>query len=110
MFLYHKCVLPSCTCLHSLVHALLCRLGHKVQKDEWIPRLVEVFQRGNIIPPTAVVAAGSAYSAASAGNSFQNINMLIEISLDFPLCARVWKKRLLYTTSNHQNQSVQSLW
>lgn len=49
----------------------LCRLGHKVQKDEWIPRLVEVFQRGNIIPPTAVVAAGSAYSAATAGNSFR---------------------------------------
>lgn len=47
----------------------LCRLGHKVQKDEWIPRLVEVFQRGNIIPPNAVVAAGSAYSAATAGNS-----------------------------------------
>lgn len=38
-----------------------------MQKDEWIPRVVETFQRGNILPPTAVVAAGSAYSAASAG-------------------------------------------
>ncbi|KAG0624075.1 hypothetical protein M758_3G222100 [Ceratodon purpureus] len=42
------------------------RLGHKVQKDEWVPRLVEIFQRGNVLPPTAVIAAGSAYSAASA--------------------------------------------
>jgi hypothetical protein len=47
----------------------LFRLGHKVQKDEWLPRLVETFQRGNVLPPTAVIAAGSAYSAASAGKS-----------------------------------------
>jgi len=42
------------------------RLGHKEQKDEWIPRLVEVFTRGNILPSTAVISAGSAYSAATA--------------------------------------------
>ena len=44
-----------------------CRLGHKEQKDEWMPRMVETFQRGNVLPPTAVVAAGSAYSAATSG-------------------------------------------
>jgi hypothetical protein len=44
----------------------LFRLGHKVQKDD---RLVETFQRGNVFPPTAVIAAGSSYSAASAGKS-----------------------------------------
>ncbi|EFJ10497.1 hypothetical protein SELMODRAFT_128036 [Selaginella moellendorffii] len=43
------------------------RLGHKEQKDEWTPRLVEVFQRQNVLPPTAVVAAGAAFSACTAG-------------------------------------------
>eukprot|EP01018_Ginkgo_biloba_P019992 Gb_16498 [translate_table: standard] len=43
------------------------RLGHKEQKDEWIPRQVELFQKGNVLPPTAVVAAGSAHSACTAG-------------------------------------------
>ncbi|XP_024361801.1 uncharacterized protein [Physcomitrium patens] len=42
------------------------RLGHKEQKDEFLPRLVETFQRGNVLPSTAVIAAGSAYSAATA--------------------------------------------
>ncbi|KAJ7524762.1 hypothetical protein O6H91_17G019900 [Diphasiastrum complanatum] len=43
------------------------RLGHKEQKDEWTPRLIETFQRNNVLPPSAVVAAGSAYSACTAG-------------------------------------------
>lgn len=43
------------------------RLGHKEQKDEWSPRIVETFQKSNLIPPTAVVAAGSTYSACTAG-------------------------------------------
>ncbi|GLJ24311.1 hypothetical protein SUGI_0463850 [Cryptomeria japonica] len=43
------------------------RLGHREQKDEWTPRLVEMFQRSNVLPPTAVVAAGSAHSACTAG-------------------------------------------
>ncbi|CAI5533897.1 unnamed protein product [Closterium sp. Naga37s-1] len=43
------------------------RLGHKEQKDEWRPRLVDVFQRQNTLPPTAVVAAGGAFSACTAG-------------------------------------------
>lgn len=43
------------------------RLGHKEQKDEWTPRLVEMFQRSNVLPSNAVVAAGSAHSACTAG-------------------------------------------
>ncbi|KAG0456429.1 hypothetical protein HPP92_024217 [Vanilla planifolia] len=43
------------------------RLGHREQKDEWVPRLVEVFQRQNVLPPDAVVAAGSVSSACTAG-------------------------------------------
>lgn len=42
------------------------RLGHREQKDEFAPRLVEQFQRHNLLPPTAVVAAGSAFSACTA--------------------------------------------
>ena len=63
-----------------------CRLGHKEQKDEWMPRLVEVFTRGNILPPTAVISAGSAYSAATAGN-FWHISLIEHIFalyLSFP--------------------------
>ncbi|CAI7892243.1 unnamed protein product [Closterium sp. NIES-53] len=43
------------------------RLGHKEQKDEWRPRLVDVFQRQNTLPASAVVAAGGAFSACTAG-------------------------------------------
>ncbi|KAL6844125.1 hypothetical protein ACP4OV_025798 [Aristida adscensionis] len=43
------------------------RLGHREQKDEWQPRLVEVFQKHNVLPPNAVVSAGSASSACTAG-------------------------------------------
>ncbi|KAF5181922.1 Regulator of chromosome condensation [Thalictrum thalictroides] len=43
------------------------RLGHREQKDEWSPRLVEVFQRHNVLPPDAVISAGSANSACTAG-------------------------------------------
>ncbi|KAK9164411.1 hypothetical protein Syun_005313 [Stephania yunnanensis] len=43
-----------------------CRLGHREQKDEWAPRLVEVFQRHNVLPPEAIVSAGSVNSACTA--------------------------------------------
>ncbi|CAA6673484.1 unnamed protein product [Spirodela intermedia] len=43
------------------------RLGHREQKDEWVPRLVDVFQKKNVLPPTAIVSAGSANSACTAG-------------------------------------------
>ncbi|KAJ4964512.1 hypothetical protein NE237_024451 [Protea cynaroides] len=43
------------------------RLGHREQKDEWVPRRVEVFQRHNVLPHDAVVSAGSANSACTAG-------------------------------------------
>ncbi|KAK1325497.1 hypothetical protein QJS10_CPA01g02284 [Acorus calamus] len=42
------------------------RLGHREQKDEWVPRLVDVFQRHNVLPPNAVISAGSASSACTA--------------------------------------------
>ncbi|GER26586.1 regulator of chromosome condensation family protein [Striga asiatica] len=42
------------------------RLGHREQKDEWAPRLVDVFTRHNVLPPDAVVSAGSANSACTA--------------------------------------------
>ncbi|XP_042453382.1 protein RCC2-like [Zingiber officinale] len=43
------------------------RLGHREQKDEWAPRLVEVFQKQNVLPPNAIVSAGSVNSACTAG-------------------------------------------
>ncbi|OAY68344.1 Protein RCC2 [Ananas comosus] len=43
------------------------RLGHREQKDEWVPRLVEVFQRHNVLPPNAVVSAGATNSACTGG-------------------------------------------
>ncbi|KAJ6845152.1 uncharacterized protein M6B38_288015 [Iris pallida] len=43
------------------------RLGHREQKDEWAPRLVEVFQRDNVLPPNAIVSASSLCSACTAG-------------------------------------------
>eukprot|EP00897_Mesotaenium_endlicherianum_P001866 jgi/Mesen1/1707/ME000138S00570 len=41
-------------------------LGHREQKDEWAPRMVDVFQKANVLPATGVVAAGSAFSACTA--------------------------------------------
>ncbi|KAL6316561.1 hypothetical protein AAG906_018264 [Vitis piasezkii] len=43
------------------------RLGHREQKDEWVPRRVEVFQRQNVLPPEAVISAGSVNSSCTAG-------------------------------------------
>lgn len=43
------------------------RLGHREQKDEWVPRLVEVFQRKNVLPHDSVISAGSVSSACTAG-------------------------------------------
>ncbi|XP_065881449.1 uncharacterized protein [Euphorbia lathyris] len=43
------------------------RLGHREQKDEWAPRRVDVFQRNNLLPPDAIVSAGSVNSACTAG-------------------------------------------
>lgn len=43
------------------------RLGHKEQKDEWLPRIVDTLQRGNVLPASGIVAAGAAFSAATAG-------------------------------------------
>lgn len=43
------------------------RLGHREQKDEFSPRRVDVFTRQNVLPPDAVISAGSASSACTAG-------------------------------------------
>ncbi|XP_051124036.1 uncharacterized protein LOC127246614 [Andrographis paniculata] len=43
------------------------RLGHREQKDEWVPRCVDVFTRHNILPPDSVVSAGAANSSCTAG-------------------------------------------
>ncbi|KAL9445910.1 hypothetical protein AB3S75_013732 [Citrus x aurantiifolia] len=43
------------------------RLGHREQKDEWVPRRVDVFQRNNVLPPEAVISAGSVNSSCTAG-------------------------------------------
>ncbi|CAM8915943.1 unnamed protein product [Rhodiola kirilowii] len=42
------------------------RLGHREQKDEWVPRSIDVFQRQNVLPPDAVISAGAANSACTA--------------------------------------------
>ena len=47
---------------------LLRRLGHNEQKDEWQPRLVEIFQKNNILGPNDIISAGSASSACTAGS------------------------------------------
>ncbi|XP_044962058.1 protein RCC2-like [Hordeum vulgare subsp. vulgare] len=47
------------------------RLGHNQQKDEWQPRLVEMFQKNNILGPNDIISAGSASSACTAGGRGQ---------------------------------------
>ncbi|KAF5955736.1 hypothetical protein HYC85_008592 [Camellia sinensis] len=42
-------------------------LGHREQKDEWAPRRVDVFTRNNVLPPNAVISAGSVNSSCTAG-------------------------------------------
>ncbi|XP_078173493.1 regulator of chromosome condensation (RCC1) family protein [Carex rostrata] len=43
------------------------RLGHREQKDEWVPRLVEVFQKHNVLPSNAIISAGASNCACTAG-------------------------------------------
>lgn len=43
------------------------RLGHREQKDEWAPRRVDSFSRQNVLPPDAVISAGSVNSSCTAG-------------------------------------------
>ncbi|KAF9683114.1 hypothetical protein SADUNF_Sadunf05G0178500 [Salix dunnii] len=51
--------------LYSLFDVVL--LGHREQKDEWVPRRVDVFSKHNVLPPGAVISAGSVNSACTAG-------------------------------------------
>ncbi|XP_024972741.1 protein RCC2 homolog [Cynara cardunculus var. scolymus] len=43
------------------------RLGHREQKDEFSPRRLDVFTKHNLVPPGAVVSAGSVNCACTAG-------------------------------------------
>ncbi|KAK1436516.1 hypothetical protein QVD17_02297 [Tagetes erecta] len=43
------------------------RLGHREQKDEHSPRRLDVFTKHNLVPPSAVVSAGSVNSSVTAG-------------------------------------------
>ncbi|CAJ1973235.1 unnamed protein product [Sphenostylis stenocarpa] len=43
------------------------RLGHREQKDEWVPRRVDVFQNRNLLPPDAIISAGAVSSSCTAG-------------------------------------------
>ncbi|KAJ6998763.1 hypothetical protein D5086_011581 [Populus alba] len=43
------------------------RLGHKEQKDEWVPRRVDIFSKHNVLPPGAIISAGSMNPACTAG-------------------------------------------
>lgn len=54
--------------IHIVPWSNICRLGHREQKDEWVPRRVDVFQRNNVLPPEAVISAGSVNSSCTAGN------------------------------------------
>jgi hypothetical protein len=47
--------------------SFLPRLGHNEQKDEWKPRLVEIFTKNNILGPNDIVSDGSTSSACTAG-------------------------------------------
>lgn len=64
----------------------LYRLGHREQKDEWVPRLVDVFQRKNVLPPDAVVSAGSANSACTAGTEKNSIKLIHLLFSSFSMC------------------------
>lgn len=44
-----------------------CRLGHREQKDEFAPRRVDIFTNRNVLPPDAIISAGSVNSACTAG-------------------------------------------
>ncbi|KAE9458607.1 hypothetical protein C3L33_09473, partial [Rhododendron williamsianum] len=62
------------------------RLGHKEQKDEWVPRRVEIFTKHNVLPPDALIAAGSVNSACTAGRVCSEATMSNSVlTIDVPL-------------------------
>ncbi|KAG6435362.1 hypothetical protein SASPL_100234 [Salvia splendens] len=73
------------------------RLGHREQKDEWAPRIVDVFTRHNILPPNAIVSAGSANSACTAGRIYHLLAAAFTIvfwsSLKFVCCGFVVSRK-----------------
>ena len=84
-------LLMDISCFHQLLCCHFCfaynswsavyRLGHREQKDEWAPRRVDVFQRNNILPPNAIISAGSVNSACTAGTQ------LIRFQAPFLTCS-----------------------
>ncbi|CAI8600083.1 unnamed protein product [Vicia faba] len=42
------------------------RLGHREQKDEFAPRRIDIFTNRNVLPPEAIISAGSLSSACTA--------------------------------------------
>jgi len=60
---------------------LSCRLGHREQKDEWLPRRVDIFQKHNVLPPDAIISAGSVNSACTAGTylHFFPLNWILKL-------------------------------
>lgn len=68
--------LKHCCRLATKILAVNCRLGHREQKDEWSPRRIDVFQRNNVLPPNAILSAGNANSACTAGKRLQSTSCL----------------------------------
>lgn len=65
---------------------MICRLGHREQKDEWSPRRVDVFTRHNVLPPNALVSAGSVNSSCTAGMVLLLLWFSFQLLLDEKIC------------------------
>ncbi|CAN6463658.1 unnamed protein product [Victoria cruziana] len=63
----HTVAVDSNGCVYTWGFGGYGRLGHREPKDEWVPRLVETFQKQNVLPSNAVISAGAANSACTAG-------------------------------------------
>ncbi|KAK3425303.1 hypothetical protein EUGRSUZ_F02093 [Eucalyptus grandis] len=63
----HTVAVDSNGCVYTWGFGGYGRLGHREQKDEWLPRRVDIFQKHNVLPPDAIISAGSVNSACTAG-------------------------------------------
>lgn len=63
----HTVAVDANGCVYTWGYGGYGRLGHREQKDEWSPRRIDIFTKRNVLPPDAVVSAGSANSACTAG-------------------------------------------
>ncbi|GAA0166503.1 hypothetical protein LIER_21644 [Lithospermum erythrorhizon] len=62
----HTVAVDASGCVYTWGYGGYGRLGHREQKDEWSPRRIDIFTKRNVLPPNAVVSAGSANSACTA--------------------------------------------